>query len=284
MSTIEQQKLQLAEKRIEEKQELKDLQEMVWKDFLIDQIHTEGFLDGLSDTFLGKMSAKVAKNIAPQIGILSEEKITDIEKMIEKYKKTLNKLSEKEVQQMLHKETTSTKPEDIQNTPTEKPKPAETLITPSIETHEIPCDTTPLEEAKKYLGTKEWTGEADKFLKPFMGKNADATQTPRCAGFVSYCLRKTGHEVSHNPVWAKSYINQIGPGHIAFWSQEEGKMIAGNYGNKVAYQELPQHFKRNTPEEIDKGNFDGFDATDPKNIPDGAIIIMNRSWSDMAMA
>lgn len=156
--------------------------------------------------------------------------------------------------------------------------------TKTPEINETLCDTKPLEEAKKHLGTKEWTGAADIFLTPFMGKWASAKKTPWCAGFVSYCLKNTWHEVSKNPVSAKSYANELGKWHIAFWDKEARKMIAGNYSDKVAYQPLPTSFERNTPERIDQGLFDGLPAQSPDELPDGAIIIMDRWSSQRNMA
>lgn len=130
-----------------------------------------------------------------------------------------------------------------------------------------------VEISKWELGISEKTGEADKYFRE-QGMRNSAKSTPWCAAFINWCLKKTWLPGTNSNI-AKSFVNLVGTGHAGI-KTESGRMINGNWGNKVAMSGLPKFIVGYAiPTEngliVKQGNFSD------KDIPIGAIVVTGRN-------
>lgn len=130
-----------------------------------------------------------------------------------------------------------------------------------------------IEIAKWELGTSEKTGAANKYFREMWMRNS-AQNTPWCAAFINWCLKEAGLPGANSNI-AKSFVNLTGTGHAGI-KTEPGRMINGNWGNKVAMSGIPKFTVGYAiPTEsglvMKQWNFSD------KEIPIGAIVVTGRN-------
>lgn len=134
--------------------------------------------------------------------------------------------------------------------------------------------------ALSQLGTSEADGGANKYFKDIGFGNIDARNTPWCAAFVNWCLDMSGFKGTQS-LAAKSFIESQWFGHVGIklWD----KLLWGNQGNRVSLMNINKPVAGYAiPSEkwleIHKP------AGDTSKIPDGAILVFDRTTKDKHMA
>ena len=127
--------------------------------------------------------------------------------------------------------------------------------------------------ALSQLWTSEHTGEADKYFRETGFGNISAKNTPWCAAFVNWTLKKAWYPWTWS-LAAKSFIEGAGFGHV--WIKVWDKILWGNQSNKVSLMPINKPIVGYAiPTEnwlkIEKW------VQDKKKIPDGAIIVYDRN-------
>lgn len=128
--------------------------------------------------------------------------------------------------------------------------------------------------AKAELWTTEKNGDANKYLQDLGYRNHNAKTTPRCGAFVSWVLKQNNLPVPTNALSSRAFIGETGMGHVGI--KVDGKVISGNYGNKVALAHINQPIKWYaipTTEGLQIIN----KSVPLEQIPEGAIVVYTRS-------
>lgn len=127
--------------------------------------------------------------------------------------------------------------------------------------------------ALSQIGTSEYSGEADKYFQETGFWNISAKNTPWCAAFVNWTLKKAWYPWTWS-LAAKSFIEWAGFGHV--WIKIWDKILWWNQSNKVSLTTINKPIigyalPTENGLKIEKW------IQDKKNIPDGAIIVFDRN-------